>query len=195
MAYDASGKWSMEDDGVASRVAAISSGNSDLMKAARTQGLQSMQRRGLGNSSMAVGAAQGAALNAAVPIASQEASQIAQKNLTRMGADADMEKTRAALAAEQQKAILSSVTDLTGQRFNAMSNTLANDKIPAGTRSAVQSSINAQYQQAIDQLQNLYGISLSSPTQAVAAPTTGTLTPAQIAALNATGGYNGLFRG
>ena len=195
MAYDANGKWSMEDDGVASRVAAISSGNSDLMKAARTQGLQSMQRRGLGNSSMAIGAAQGAALNAATPIASQEASQIAQKNLTRMGADADMEKTRAALAADQQKAILSSVTDLTGQRFNALSNTLSNDKIPATTRSAVQSSINAQYQQAIDQLQNLYGISLSRPATQPSTPSAGSLTPAQIAAIQANGGYNGLFRG
>lgn len=194
MALNADGSYKLEDDGVASRVAAISSGNSEIMKAARTQGLQSMQRRGLGNSSMAIGAAHGAALNAAVPIASQEASQVAQRNITGLGITADAEKTRAALAAEQQKAILASVTDLTGQRFNAISNTLSNDKIPAATRSAVQSSINAQYQQAIDQLQNIYGVSLSAPAS-VPAPATGTLTPAQAAALNAAGGYNGLFRG
>ena len=121
MAYDASGKWQAENEGVASRVAAITSGNSDLMKAARTQGLQQAQRRGLGNSSMAVGAAELSALNAATPIASQEAQQIAQKNQAQMGIDADWQKTQAAIASDQQKAILGSVTDLTANRFNAIS--------------------------------------------------------------------------
>lgn len=170
MATNANGQWVNEDDGVASRVAAITSGNSDLMKAARTQGLQQSQRRGLGNSSMAIGAAELSALNAATPIASQEASQVAQRNITGMGITADADKTRAALAAEQQKSILASVTDLTGQRFNAISNTLNNDKIPAATRSAVQSSIDGQYNQALDYLQNIYGVSLS-PQQQTPAPT------------------------
>ena len=196
MAYDASGKWQAENEGVASRVAAITSGNSDLMKAARTQGLQQAQRRGLGNSSMAVGAAELSALNAATPIASQEAQQIAQKNQAQMGIDADWQKTQAAIASDQQKAILGSVTDLTANRFNAISNTLNNDKIPAATRAAVQSSIDGQYNQALDYLQNIYGVSLRAP-QAAPAQTenVGGLTPAQIAAIQASGGYNGLFRG
>lgn len=192
MATNADGSYKLDDDGVAKRVAAITSGNSDLMKAARTQGLQQSQRRGLGNSSMAIGAAELSALNAATPIASQEASQVAQRNITGMGITADAEKTRAALAAEQQKAILSSVTDLTGQRFNAISNTLNNDKIPAGTRSAVQSSIDGQYNQALDYLQNIYGVSLAPPAaqvrQQVAPSTNVALTPQQIAAIQKFGG-------
>lgn len=190
MAYDASGKWNFESDDVASRVAAITAGNSDLMKAARTQGLQASQRRGLGNSSMAVGAAELSALNAATPIASQEASQISQKNLQRMGIDADEARTKATIAADQQRAMLASVTDLTGQRFNALSNTLNNDKIPAGTRSAVESSINAQYQQAIDQIQNLYGVSLAPRATQTTAPAQNTgvnLTPQQLLALQRSG--------
>lgn len=195
MAYDASGKWQVENDGVASRVAAITSGNSDLMKAARTQGLQQSQRRGLGNSSMAVGAAELSALNAATPIASQEASQIAQKNQTQMGIDAEWQKTQAAIASDQQKAILGSITDLTANRFNALSNTLNNDKIPGATRAAVQSSIDGQYNQALDYLQNIYGVSVRAPQTATAQTNVGGLTPAQIAAIQASGGYNGLFRG
>lgn len=241
MATNADGTYKIEDDSVASRVAAITSGNSDLMKLARTQGMQSANRRGLGNSTMAVGAAQSATLNAAVPIASQEASQVAQRNLagmnsvaeearlmrsldsemsrTRLGLDAeasrqqaaiaaeserlgrsldaessrldrslaaDAEKLKAQIAAEQQRAMLSSVTDLTGQRFNAISNTLANDKIPSGTRAAVQSSIDGQYNQALDYLQNLYGVSLS-PAAATTATSGTTLTPAQIIAAQRAG--------
>lgn len=85
MAFDSAGKWSMEDDGVASRIAAITSGGSPVMKQAETAGMQSANRRGLGNSSMAVGAAQSEVIRAATPIASQEAQQVAQKNLTEMG--------------------------------------------------------------------------------------------------------------
>jgi hypothetical protein len=253
MATNADGSYKLDDDGVASRVAKITSGGSDLMKMARTQGLQATQRRGLGNSSMAVGAAEMAALNAAVPIASQEASQVAQRNVTGMGLaaedarltrtigaddnrltrqiDADMERTRLgldseaerqrvaigaedtrlgrqidadmsrlnvaneaeverarmAIAADQQRAMLSGVTDITSNRFNALSNTLQNDKIPAATRAAVQASIDGQYQQAMDQIQNIYGVNIQARQQAMPtqqAPVGNvTLTPAQIEAI------------
>lgn len=251
MATNPDGTYKLDDDSVASRVAKITSGNSDLMKVARTQGMQAMQRRGLGNSSMAVGAAEMSALNAAVPIASQEASQIAQRNVTGMGIladdarttktlNADMERTKLGLdseaerqrvditaqdarlgrqldadmnrlntsntaeverarmqiAAEQQRAMLSGVTDITSNRFNALSNTLQNDKIPAGTRAAVQSSIDAQYQQAMDQIQNIYGVNIQARPQAAPAaqaPAWGySLTPAQLAAIESS---RGLYRG
>ena len=144
------------DDGVASRVAAITSGNSDLMKLARTQGIQSANRRGLGNSSMA---GQTAVLNAATPIASQDAQAAASWQTNEANLAADWQKTQAALAADQQKTMASALTDLTSQRFNALSNTLNNAEIPSATRAAVQSSINDQYTQGLDYLQKLYGVS------------------------------------
>ena len=144
------------DDGVASRVAAITSGNSDLMKLARTQGIQSANRRGLGNSSMAV---QAGVLNAATPIASQDAQAAASWQTNEANLAADWQKTQAALAADQQKTMASALTDLTSQRFNALSNTLNNAEIPSATRAAVQSSINDQYTQGLDYLQKLYGVS------------------------------------
>lgn len=162
MAYNSDGSWKVEDAGVASRVAAITSGSTPLMKQARTEGAQALNRRGLGNSSMAIGAAQGAAYNAAIPIASQEASQINQTNLTEMGNQADWRKTQAALAGDAQKSLTASITDLTGARYNAMANTLNNDKIPASARDSVISSINSQNQQALNFLQNIYGVNFAS---------------------------------
>jgi hypothetical protein len=48
--------------------------NSDYMKRAETKGLQTANTRGLLNSSLAAGAAQAAAIDAALPIAQQDAS-------------------------------------------------------------------------------------------------------------------------
>jgi hypothetical protein len=76
---------------VSDRLSAITSSGSPVMKQAEAAGLRTASRRGLGNSSMAVQAAQGSVLSAATPIASQEAQQIANAEL----ADADArEKAR-----------------------------------------------------------------------------------------------------
>jgi hypothetical protein len=68
------------DEGVESRVASISAKDSPLMRQAETAGLAQANRRGLLNSSMAVGAAQNEAYKTALPIASQEAQQAAAAN-------------------------------------------------------------------------------------------------------------------
>lgn len=82
MAYNATtGKWEQEDASVSNRVTGLMSKNNPYMQQARTRGMQSANRRGLLNSSMAVGAAEGEAYSAAVPIASQEASQVHQRNM------------------------------------------------------------------------------------------------------------------
>lgn len=65
-------------ESVESRIEGIIGKNSPLMQQARTQSLQQMNQRGLTNSSMAVGAGQGAVIGAAAPIASQDASTSAQ---------------------------------------------------------------------------------------------------------------------
>lgn len=68
------------DDSVANRVSEITGENSTLMRAAQTEGLKIANRRGLLNSSTAVGASQRAVLDAALPIASQDAATAANKN-------------------------------------------------------------------------------------------------------------------
>lgn len=80
-------------------------GASPLMQQARTQGLQQANRRGLLNSSLAVGASEDAAHRVALPIAQQAASQgygaiESSRQRTFQGSQADRDR---ALAREQQK--------------------------------------------------------------------------------------------
>ena len=69
---------------VSRRLTGLLAKDNPLMQQARTTGLQIANRRGLLNSSIAVGAAQNQMIRAALPIASQEASQAAAKELTGM---------------------------------------------------------------------------------------------------------------
>lgn len=75
-----------ENDDVVSQLNAITAADSGYMQLARTSGLQTANKRGLLNTSIAAGASQAAALAAAAPLASQNASQAAARNQTRLGA-------------------------------------------------------------------------------------------------------------
>ncbi|MCA0276243.1 MAG: hypothetical protein LCH86_09575 [Proteobacteria bacterium] len=68
------------NDSVADKVADLTSQDSKLNQMARTEALKSVNRRGLLNSSMAVGAAQDAVIRNAMPIASQDAAQDFARN-------------------------------------------------------------------------------------------------------------------
>jgi hypothetical protein len=72
------------NDSVENRVASISASGSPLMKQAEQTGLNLANKRGMLNSSIAVGAAQGETLKAATPIATADAQIAAQKNLAAM---------------------------------------------------------------------------------------------------------------
>lgn len=90
------GSTSVED-----RVTAISAKDSGLNQMAKTEAAKVMNRRGLLNSSMTVGAATDAVLKSATPIASQDAAQAftgAETGLDRSAA----EKAQAADIANQQ---------------------------------------------------------------------------------------------
>ena len=146
MAFDDKGIWKQEDAGVANKIAKLTLDNSDYMKSARTSGMQTANRRGLGNSSMAAKASQGAAIDRAAPIASQEAQQIHQRNLAEHEGGIKTDQLGMQLAAAEREAMANAIRDMSSQRFGAISNTLVNDKIPASVRSAVQRSIDDQYQ-------------------------------------------------
>ena len=68
------------DDSVAAQVTKLASQDSALNQMARTEGLKAANRRGLLNSTMAIGAAQDAVLQNVLPIAQQEAGQAFAKN-------------------------------------------------------------------------------------------------------------------
>lgn len=71
---------SQVNDSVVDEVNKITSQDSALMQAAKTEGLKVANSRGLLNSSIAAGAAQDATLKYAMPLASQEASQNFERN-------------------------------------------------------------------------------------------------------------------
>ncbi|MEM7709375.1 MAG: hypothetical protein AAF264_01210 [Pseudomonadota bacterium] len=81
--------WTYEkkDDNVANHLGGLMKSGSPLMKQAETKGLQIANARGLLNSSMAAGAVQGQAYEAAVPLAQQTASQANSENLTNLQID------------------------------------------------------------------------------------------------------------
>jgi hypothetical protein len=91
----------VQDTGVASRIAALTSEDSPLMKQARTAGLQQANARGVLNSSIAAGASENEAIRAAAPIAQQEATQAQQSNTQRYDLSAAMDRLRAQAGYEQ----------------------------------------------------------------------------------------------
>lgn len=78
----ANGKAMVED-----RLKGLLDGNSDYLKQARTEGLQQANARGLLNTTMAARAAEGAAIERALPIAQQDASTMNQRDLANMEAE------------------------------------------------------------------------------------------------------------
>lgn len=80
MAWNAQGKWSPDDDSVSGKLNGLLASDSRYIQQARQAGVRDAGKRGLLNSSIAAGSAETAAIAAAAPIASQEASQTAQKN-------------------------------------------------------------------------------------------------------------------
>lgn len=84
-----------ENDDVVAQLNRITSQDSDYMTLARTSGLQNANKRGLLNSSIAAGASQAAAIAAAAPLASQNAQQMAARNLERLSSGFAAERQQA----------------------------------------------------------------------------------------------------
>ena len=157
MPFDKNGTWVPESDDVASRVAKITAQDSPLMRQAYATGTRAANRRGLGNSSMGIGAAVSSTLSAATPIASQEAGQIHAKNLQYMGDQTQKTINSDNLAAAERERQLAALVNLTTNSNNAIANTLQNHEIPGSARSAVQRSITDQQAAVIAAMERLYG--------------------------------------
>lgn len=149
---------------IAARVSELTSQDSPFMRAARTQGLQAANRRGVLNSSMGIGAAQAAAIGAATPIASQEAAETNAAKLARAQIT----------ASDRQSALQGKVT--AGSDYNnVVSNIMANTKMTAAARNAALASAKANYQSTLDSIEQLYGVNVpawnGTPAPALTVPT------------------------
>lgn len=77
--------YQLKDDNVESFLPGLLDKSGALMTKARAGAMATMNKRGLQNSSIAAGAGEKAALDVVVPMAQQNATQTAQKNLAAMG--------------------------------------------------------------------------------------------------------------
>ena len=94
--------WNPTGDAlVENRIAGLLNQNNPYMQAARTSGLQTAQARGLLNSSMAGEAAQAAAIKAAFPIASQDATTFGTAGMANQNATNEASKLSAELGSRQ----------------------------------------------------------------------------------------------
>ena len=160
MPFNAKGEWVPENAGVASRVSDITSSNNPYILAARASGMESANKRGLLNSSMAAGAAEGAAINAALPIASQESQQITSHNLAHQQGGYDMDRQRLVTASADRNASLSAALE-TNRMYQAAFSDLANNKdVPAATRDAYIKHLMDTRSTGFDMVQQVYGIDL-----------------------------------
>ena len=149
MPFNSQGQWVPEDDSVATKLNALTASSSPYIAQARAAGLAGANRRGLLNSSMAQGAAEGAAIQAALPIASQDAQASTQKTLQGMTIASNDRNASLNAAIAQNQAYLSAFTDL------------ANNKdIPAATRDAYIKHLQDTRGTGYDMVQQIYGINL-----------------------------------
>lgn len=174
------GVWVPEDDSVATQVAALTSQDSPLMRQAATRGAQVANRRGLLNSSLAAQSAQEAVIGAATPIASQDASQIAGKNLALLNNNASLTQQREviasnerqqkdALAATDRANLLSAGIQSNGQYLDSFGQIAGNADIPAATRDAYLSSILEARKAPNALAKSIYGVDLNWSGTAAAA--------------------------
>ena len=104
---------------VAGQMDGLLNKNSDYMKRAETKGLQVAGSRGLLNTDFAASAAHGAAIDAAMPIAQQDASTYANQSLTNQGYSNQSREYNA--TNDQNMTIQNMNADNAASQFNAAS--------------------------------------------------------------------------
>lgn len=166
MAFDAQGNWEPEDDSVTKQLGKVTAQGGQLMQQAQTTGMKMANRRGLLNSSMAVEAAQGEAYKAAIPLASQQAQQIGQKNLQHMQGQTQKDVAAMNIAAHDRQYAMGAVTEME-KKYGAMfSEILKNNDLSAAARNKYYQHIQALRQSDLNLVEQIYGIDLdwAAPT-------------------------------
>jgi hypothetical protein len=145
---------------VSKQLTGLLKADSPMLTQARTNAKKAANRRGLLNSSIAAGAGEAAAYDVALPIASQEAQQIHQTNLT--GTDiASKEKVAFAniSAHDREKATSAAVAmeNIYGEAFRTIAH---NQELPADARNAYLQHLGFIRDSNMNLIEQLYGIDL-----------------------------------
>lgn len=161
MAYNAAGVWTPEDDSVTGKLNALTATDSPLMQQARTGAASYANKRGLLNSSIAAGAGEDAAIRAALPVASQEASQAAQKNLTAMNLGSSERVAQMNVASTDKRYLAAATADLQKTYAAAFDEVMKNNDLGANARNAYYQHLQALQDSDLSLLEQIYDVDLS----------------------------------
>lgn len=160
MAFNETGMWEPEDDSVSNKLTGLISQNSPLMDQAKTTGMKLANRRGLQNSTMATGAATNEMIKAALPIASQEATQTHQKNLAGMDIKSKEDIALMNVAAHDRQFLVSAMTELQKKYGALFSDISKNNDLSAATRNSYYEHASALRDTDLNLLETIYGVDL-----------------------------------
>lgn len=183
MPYDpATGQWKPETGGAVENVTGMLNSGSDYIKSARASGTDLANQRGLLNSSIATGASEKAAFDAASPLATADASIRAQKDLSAQGAAQNKAIQADQIASTEKIAGQSSATQLQVADMNVKSNSQdktaaasqnyasiyasmvnninANKDIPAASRSQYLADAKTFYDNSMALVEQTYNVQL-----------------------------------
>lgn len=159
---------------VEGRLGGLLSQNNAYIQRARTEGEQFANRRGLLNSSMAAGAAEGAAIDRALPIAQQDASAFLKQHFLNLGYSneaakhlADSSITRENLAAgfEQDTNVFNATQQFEADKLNQAAENQANTALAAETNKNNFAALDADLKGQLAGIDNELAKSLETLTR------------------------------
>lgn len=156
MPFNERNEWVPENDSVSGRVTELTAQDSPLMRQASGLGTRQANRRGLINSSISAGASRASTLAAAVPIASQEAGQIAAKNQMRISGDYDMGRTKLTLDSQERDNAAVRMSGAFDNYSRQLDSINSNKEMNASDRAAQQASARDALMAQLNAFKKLY---------------------------------------
>lgn len=157
---DAAAPFEPADASVATQLGKVLASDSPLLTAARTRAKQEANRRGLLNSSIAVQAGEAAALDVALPIASQQAAQIHQRNISDSGLAAQERIASSNISAFNREKATAALAQFDNSYQAAFLSIANNENLPAETREAYIRHISVIRDSNFNLVEQLYNIDL-----------------------------------
>jgi ribose 5-phosphate isomerase RpiB len=142
--------------------------DSPLLKQAQFRGNAKANQRGLLNSSMGVQAAENEYWDTVLPIASQNASQIAAENQQRLGIASSEKVAGMNVAAADRQNVAAALASASNSYANLYQSVLNNPNIPADVRTTELKNIKAILDASYALVEQVYQVDPTWPTQAAA---------------------------
>lgn len=166
--------YTPQNDSVVDQVNKVVASNSPLMQRASGIGAAIANSRGLQNSTLASQSGVKSALDAAVPIASQEAQQIYGKNLQHMQNLTQTSIASMQTAAQTQSAFSTSLLAASQSYQANVSAIMANPDLSAAARQAALDGAAKQRDSDFAMVQKVYGVGISGTSGSATGSTGGT---------------------